>query len=68
LGRPLINQGLLLEGVVLVFYAGEEVLDIGCKSEILWKETFLNRNIRRLEYTAAAPQVGCHSNCDPALS
>jgi hypothetical protein len=35
----LINQELLLEGVVWVFYAGEEVLDIGCKSEILKKET-----------------------------
>jgi hypothetical protein len=35
----LIKQGLLLEGVVCVFYAGEEALDIGWKLEILRKET-----------------------------
>jgi hypothetical protein len=37
LGRPLIKKGLLLEGVVLVFYAGEEIIrketiGIGLKS------------------------------------
>jgi hypothetical protein len=31
----------------------EEIVDIGCKAEILRKETvLLNRNIRRLECTA----------------
>jgi len=43
LGRPLINQEPLLEGVVWVFYAGEEILDIGCKSEVLRKENIGTR-------------------------
>jgi hypothetical protein len=73
--RPLFDQRIFLENFVRVFWAEEEVLDIGYKTEILRRKVvFGSTDITRLECAATRCEnilkVGSHhfDQCDPELS